>query len=211
MNYTQKASEAVSLFESALRTVDKLICIDNVLYDISEPKNSIPLIERVANEYRDAHAEFNQRRIDAWRTKGCRGERPSSVSMNTVLLDRMSDVILDKWLRDDTPYKGRDEEYPFLSERQLERRRSKEVPLSFLADTLDLDGVDRRKPTRRIKSKREKAYLDRKTKSRNRERKRAHEEFKSGKGCGVFTVDIKTGDITLRNAKIFREIYKTAL
>jgi hypothetical protein len=62
-------------------------------------------------------------------------------------LDKLSDLMLREELRDPDPYKVQHNEYPILSERQMERRVVSEVSLQW-AEEVAVDGVDYRAKTR---------------------------------------------------------------
>lgn len=95
-------------------------------------------------------------------------------------LERLANEILYEELTDDHPDKVTREEYPILSERQLERRRNNEVSYDQLPDTLATDGRDYRKPTRRKRTVREMMFVDEHAKSRNRERNQRYSAFRRG-------------------------------
>lgn len=103
-----------------------------------------------------------------------------------VQLERLADYILKEELTDASKNKVRREEYPIFSEWQLARRKDGrhrrkenayvEVPLEA-ARTYSGDGRNYRVPKRRRRRLRENIFMDEKTKSRNRERRRKYREF----------------------------------
>ena len=132
----------------------------------------------------------------------------NGVTPDITQLERLANYILHEELTDPDPYKSEHNEYPILSEWQMELRRSREIPLDMIIDHVGTDGVDYRLPTRRIRSRREKAFLDRTVRSKNLAIRREHENFKSGKSVGVFSVNIATGEKTLRNKRKYEEFYE---
>ena len=75
-------------------------------------------------------------------------------------LERLATLLLRDELTDATPWKTRNTEYPIESDRQqldyYNGLTTKQVPESY-----GVDGVDYRTPTRRIKTPRENAHIDR--------------------------------------------------
>lgn len=91
------------------------------------------------------------------------------IAPDSLELERLSDYILREELTDKRRNKVQDEEYPFLSESQLNRRRDHEYSLS-LAETYDLAGVNQAKPERRRRTAREERFIDRAARRKNRAR-----------------------------------------
>lgn len=106
----------------------------------------------------------------------CVGEVPEGSE-----LDRLADLILNEELTDKHPDKVTRTEYPFLSESQFARRRNNETSLDRAAESLDANGVDHRKPTRRLRNKWEDAFVDENAQIRNADRQRHYNAFKYGK------------------------------
>lgn len=111
-----------------------------------------------------------------------RGKMP-----NADVLDRLSTLCLYEEISDDTAWKSRQSEYPFLSDEQMARRKEgvhqrkneagqREVDLKK-AISVGTDGRDQRRPTRRERSDNENIYVDTETKSRNKQRKKAYLKF----------------------------------
>ncbi|WP_339273766.1 hypothetical protein MKY59_21465 [Paenibacillus sp. FSL W8-0426] len=91
------------------------------------------------------------------------------VSPDPAQLDILSDYILREELTNTDRMKSRNEEYPFLSERQFERRRENEVPLE-VAEEYGADGRNYRVPKRRKRSTKELIHVDEHAKIRNQAR-----------------------------------------
>ncbi|MBU8715408.1 hypothetical protein KM924_23175 [Brevibacillus parabrevis] len=106
----------------------------------------------------------------------CIGEMPEGTE-----LERLADLILNEELTDKHPDKVTRTEYPFLSESQFARRRNNETSLDRAAESLDANGVDHRKPTRRLRNKWEDAFVDENAQIRNADRQRHYSAFKYGK------------------------------
>jgi len=136
-------------------------------------------------------------------------------------LSRLTDFILYEELTDSHPDKVSREEYPFMSEYQLARRRAgvhrrrsrageapthSEVGLDA-TETIATDGVDYRYPTRRKISLNEALWIDENMRSRNKERRRNYNDFVRGKSEGVFTVSIGTGEKTVHDSEKYEKFY----
>lgn len=93
-----------------------------------------------------------------------------------VQLDRLANYILHEELTDQKKNKARREEFPVFSERQLLRRRNCEVSEEG-AVFYGNDGRNYRYPERRKRTIREMLFVDKKTKSRNKERLKRYREF----------------------------------
>lgn len=102
-------------------------------------------------------------------------------------LERLADLCLYEELTDDRPDKMTLEEYPIMSDEQEARRKEGkhrkkdantriEVPLG-IAENVGVDGRDYNRPTRRDRSNREKTFVDKEAKARNKERRKKYEEF----------------------------------
>jgi hypothetical protein len=102
-------------------------------------------------------------------------------------LERLSNVLLEEELADDSAWKSRQSEYAFFSEEQLARRRDgvhqrkneggqSEVKIEK-AWSIGANGKDYRKPKRRERSDNENIKIDENTKSRNKERLKRYREF----------------------------------
>lgn len=90
------------------------------------------------------------------------GEYPDMIQ-----LERLTDYILREELTNTDRMKARNDEYPFLSERQFERRREHEVPLE-VAEEYGADGRNYRVPKRRKRSIKELIFVDEHAKIRNK-------------------------------------------
>lgn len=95
-----------------------------------------------------------------------------------VALERLADLCLYEDLTNPSLTKMQDEEYPFLSERQFDRRDSKEIATGEKAMGMNAaDGQKHGIPERRKRTDYENKFVDKKAKSRNLERKRKYTEF----------------------------------
>lgn len=92
------------------------------------------------------------------------GEAPDAAQ-----IERLTDYILREELTCTDRMKARNEEYPFLSERQLERRQEHEYS-EGLAESYDTDGVNRAKPERRHRTAKEHRFVDKVAQAKNRKR-----------------------------------------
>ena len=95
-----------------------------------------------------------------------------------VALERLTDLLLYEELTDDNEHKVAHSEYPFLSERQFERRDNREHITK--EETMEMNAVDGRrhmKPKRRKRTDYEDLFLDKKTRSINKERRKKYAEF----------------------------------
>jgi hypothetical protein len=93
------------------------------------------------------------------------GERPDGAE-----LDRLANAVLHEELTDPSVWKAKHAEYPFFSEIQLERRTNRD-DREEAASLEATDGKCYRKPTRRKRSPKENAFMDRTVKSRNKQRR----------------------------------------
>jgi hypothetical protein len=100
------------------------------------------------------------------------GEWPDSVA-----LERLSDLCLYEELTDDDRMKVRNNEYPFLSEHQFDRRDNVESAVGSEIDGSPADGRKHSKPIRRVRSDYENKFVNKKAKIRNKERKKQYVEF----------------------------------
>ncbi|MBR8661143.1 hypothetical protein [Brevibacillus sp. NL20B1] len=93
------------------------------------------------------------------------GERPDGTE-----LERLANAVLHEELTDPSVWKAKHAEYPFFSEIQLERRTNRD-DREEAASLEATDGKCYRKPTRRKRSPKENAFMDRTVKSRNKQRR----------------------------------------
>ncbi|WP_157349624.1 hypothetical protein [Bacillus sp. EE-W1] len=91
-------------------------------------------------------------------------------------LGRLADLLLYEELHDKDRMKVRNNEYPFLSERQLLRRRSEETS-DKMYEEYSVDKRNHKAPIRRVRSRRENRLIDRDARIRNKERRRIYREF----------------------------------
>jgi hypothetical protein len=141
-----------------------------VKYNVADRSSRSAAVERISGDYWALHAEFNQRRLDAWEAAGCKRERPLSVDPNDYVMTTLTDALLYEDLTDPNPHKVAHTEYPFLSERQLELRRDRETSLKQ-AEEQAVDGRDYRLPERRRRTRYENWHVDTHAKGRNKERR----------------------------------------
>lgn len=166
-------------------------------YDVADRTERMELIERISDDYVKAHADVNQRAIDAWEERGGKGERPVSLTLNTALIDKLTDAVLDEELTDPDPYKMQHADYPILSKIQLARRREgrrgtddsnmcgETTILEDGDDSSNLhartgvylasDGRDYRLPIRRTRTLRELMFVDENATIRNEARAAQYE------------------------------------
>jgi hypothetical protein len=100
------------------------------------------------------------------------GEMPDAVA-----LERLSDLCLHEELTDSNEHKISQTEYPFLSERQFDRRDSREVKSATGMDGNAADGQKHGIPTRRQRTDYENRFVDKKAMIQNKERKKTYHEF----------------------------------
>jgi hypothetical protein len=84
-------------------------------------------------------------------------------------LERLTNGILHEELADPNRMKVRDTEYPFLSERQFDRRYESEYSLD-LAESYDTNGKNHAKPERRHRIAKEQRFIDKLVQQKNRGR-----------------------------------------
>jgi hypothetical protein len=108
------------------------------------------------------------------------------VETPNVDVNRLADVLLYDKLFNPSLTKMQDEEYPVMSERQFDRRESREVKSKNDMDGNAADGRYHGKPTRRERTSYENRFIDKKARIRNKERKKVYHEFTK-----VQPVDIK--------------------
>lgn len=173
MTYTEIFAQLVTEITATVKkrkSADGLrFAFNGIGYDLADRTQRMTLIERVIDGYVKAHADVNQAVIDAWTAAGAKNERPSPISLDTALIERLTDAILDEEITDPNPYKVAHEEYPFFSDRQLELRRDRETGLKSAEET-GTDGRNYRLPVRRRRSNYENNSVDKNAKIRNAER-----------------------------------------
>jgi hypothetical protein len=117
---------------------------------------------------------------------GKTGEMPDAVA-----LERLSDLILYEELTDSNEHKISQTEYPFLSERQFDRRDNREVKSKYDMDGNALDGRNHGIPTRRERTGYENRFIDKKAKIRNKERKKTYDQFTKAQPVQVWNINDK--------------------
>ena len=111
-----------------------------------------------------------------------------------LLLDKLSDAFLHEVIKDPTPWKSRNQEYPILSESMEERRTSKNVDFIIAEATYDSTKRKRSTPTRRVKTRHENYLANENTQSENKARKKRYDDFVKGKknATTIMKVSIKS-------------------
>jgi hypothetical protein len=100
------------------------------------------------------------------------GEWPDAVA-----LERLADLCLYEELTDSNEHKISQTEYPFLSERQFDRRDNREIKSASDMDGNAADGQKHGVPTRRKRTDYENRFVDKKARIRNKDRKHRYVEF----------------------------------
>ncbi|MEV2286830.1 hypothetical protein ABNC35_19655 [Paenibacillus larvae] len=93
------------------------------------------------------------------------GETPEPLQ-----LERLADCLLLEELNNNYSDKVTQTEYPFFSERQLDRRHKKETTVKA-AEYIGMDGRNHKAGKRRKRNKWETSFIDKNAKIRNAERK----------------------------------------
>lgn len=166
-------------------------------YDLADREQRIVLIGRITEDYVTEN-----------------GESPKS-----TLIERLTDAILDEELTDPDPYKVEHNEYPILSNIQLDRRRggrrgsestnmSGETHIRTDEDDdtsesharsgvyLASDGRDYRNPIRRTRSISELIYVDTNAKIRNVERSAQYKRDTAPSPIVTYNVRENGGEFT---------------
>lgn len=107
-----------------------------------------------------------------------------------LLLDKLSDAFLHEVIKDPTPWKSRNQEYPILSESMRERRTSKNVEVTIAEATYDSNKRKRSAPTRRVKTRYENNLANEKIHTENKERKKRYDDFVKGRKNAVTIMKI---------------------
>jgi hypothetical protein len=139
-----------------------LVYVDGSIFNYKTDRHGDIPLERIFV----ATAEERKRRINE-----IVAEHPN------VDVNRLADVLLYDKLYNPSLTKMQDEEYPIMSERQFDRRESKEVKSKNDMDGNAADGRYHGKPTRRERTSYENRFIDKKARIRNKERKKAYHEF----------------------------------
>ncbi|GMK47634.1 hypothetical protein PghCCS26_47640 [Paenibacillus glycanilyticus] len=164
--YAQLTAQIIDNVKCRKTDVHLRFAYNGTAYDLADRTQRIELIGYVSRDYALEHGEVNQRAIDAWEERGCKGERPASLPLDSALLDRLTDAILDEELTDPHPDKVTRTEYPFMSDWQLDLRRDRETGLKAAEETAT-DGLNYRKPTKRRRTNYEHWCVDNGARSRN--------------------------------------------
>lgn len=110
-------------------------------------------------------------------------------------LERLSDYILREELTNPNRMKVRDEEYPFLSARQLERRQDYEYSID-LAESYDTDGTNCAKPERRHRTAKEQRFIDKVAQAKNRRRNAQYKRDTSTVTTAEYNLHETGGELT---------------
>ncbi|MEV2661799.1 hypothetical protein ABNC42_14930 [Paenibacillus larvae] len=116
--------------------------------DIADREERIKAVEALTDAYVDST-----------------GQEPSAAQ-----LERLTDYILLEEINDNSSDKVTQSEYPFFSDRQLERRYKRETTVKA-AEYVGMDGRSHRAGKRRKRNKWETDYVDKNAKIWNAERK----------------------------------------
>lgn len=107
--------------------------------------------------------------------------RQRNSSKVKTILGLLSDAVLHETLKDPTPYKSKNTEYPIHSDRQLRMRTFKNTGIDNTFLTYDSKGKNRALPLRRLRTFYEIGIIETGTTGRNEERKAKYDAFVSGK------------------------------
>lgn len=174
--YHEQLAHTVAQIETLMRAFFKAeglppipFTYNGLRYNLRDRTERAAAVKAVADAYILAHNAFNDANRGRYFERGGGGEGPALVPVDSALLDRLADVLLYDELTDEAKNKVSAEEYPFLSERQFERRRGEEVG-DKLADDYGSDRRNYREPKRRKRTKREHDVVDSASLARNKER-----------------------------------------
>jgi hypothetical protein len=199
LTYTELFAVMVSDLEVTIRRRKNdahiRFAYDGAAYDVADRAERMALVQRIADDYVAAHADVIQRNVDAWAERGGKGERPVSLALNTALLDRLADAVLDEEITDPNPYKVQHAEYPFFSQRQLDLRRDRETSLKA-AEEVGTDGRDYRVPKRRRRTNYENWRVDADAKIRNDERAEQYERDTATVTTAEYNLRENGGELT---------------
>jgi hypothetical protein len=133
-------------------------------------------VDKSADRYLYSHSNHVTQVLEEWIENGCKGERPASPAKDTDLIDGLADLYLYEELTDTDADKITNNEFPFMSERQLARRVQRSAPMTAAA-YVGTDGRDYRYPIRRKRSTYELLWLDANRKAHNKERRDQYNKF----------------------------------
>ncbi|WP_047390944.1 hypothetical protein [Exiguobacterium sp. ZWU0009] len=118
--------------------------------------------------------------------------RQRNSSKVKTILGLLSDSLLHETLKDPTPYKSKNTEYPIHSDRQLRMRTFKNTGIDNTLLTYDSKGKNRALPLRRLRTFYEIDIIEAGTIARNQERKDKYDAFVAGKEVPLLLkIDIK--------------------
>lgn len=176
--FNDKVTKLVSAVTTAVKERREFIKAKEI--DVAETLGPDVAARQIAEELADekfaktlANRELRKEKIDAL----IEAEFTATGKMpDAYQLERLTDAILNEELSDLDTYKIQRNEYPFMSERQFERRHDREAS-EKVAEEYGTDGQNHRKPIRRKRSTSENIFTDKNAKARNRERHRKYKEF----------------------------------
>lgn len=118
--------------------------------------------------------------------------RQRNSSKVKMVLELLSDAVLHETVKDPTPYKSKNTEYPIHSERQIRMRTFKNTKLDNTLLTYDHKGKNQALPLRRFRTSYELKPIEAGTIARNQERKDKYDAFIAGKEVPLLLkIDIK--------------------
>lgn len=144
--------------------------------------------EREVNELIDQNIEDRQERIKAIAALVDDYSLYIGEAPDPVQLERLADYILREELTDKNPYKVSHNEYPIFSESQIKRRKGTEARPEAACYVAN-DGRDYRTPRRRNRTINESIWIDRKAKSRNKERRAKYREYTKPGPVKIYFLD----------------------
>jgi len=121
-----------------------------------------------------------------------------------LLLDKLSDAFLHEVIKDPTPWKSRNQEYPILSANMEERRTSKNVEETIALATYDSNKRKRSAPTRRVKTRYENNLANEKIHTENKERKKRYDAFVKGRKSATIIMKVSINKEESANDKYFK-------
>lgn len=149
--------------------------------------NVTELIERSITDRTERMAAV-QELIDAYIDSV--GKRPDGAE-----LERLTDYILREELTDPHPDKVTRNEYPFMSDWQLDLRRDREYSLD-LAENHGIDGKDYRQPTRRRRTAKEERFIDKVAQLKNKRRNAQYKQDTSPGKLETYNLRDNGGELT---------------
>lgn len=199
LTYTERFARLVTEIQRNIRRrkTDEHVrfAYNGVGYDLADRTQRMALIEQVTDDYVMAHAEVNQSRIDAWEASDSSEERPCSIPMDSALIERLANAILDEELTDRHPDKMTIEGYPIMSDRQLSGRHAVEYS-EDLGEAYDATGKNRGIPLRRHRIAKEHRFVDKLARAKNRERNAQYKRDSSPGAVASYNLFNTGGELT---------------